>query len=186
MPGGGHTWDLSRSDFVDGSAPATVNPSLWRQAGLNARHGLYEVCDGIYQVRGFDASNATFVRGERGWVVIDPMTTAETAAAGYELVSEHLGHREVTAVIYTHSHVDHYGGILGMVDRDRVDSGEVPVVAPEGFLTEAVAEFVVAAPAMGRRASSCSAAAALGQYGHVDTGLTKGVPPERRPWCLRP
>ena len=174
---GGHTWDLSRSDFVDGPAPATVNPSLWRQAGFNARHGLYEVCDGIYQVRGFDASNATFVRGERGWVVIDPMTTAETAAAGYELVSEHLGHREVTAVIYTHSHVDHYGGILGMVDRDRVDSGEVPVVAPEGFLTEAVAEFVVAAPAMGRRATFMfGLLLPWDEYGHVDTGLTKGVP----------
>ena len=172
-----HSWDLSRSDFVHGPVPETVNPSLWRQAGFNARHGLYEVCDGFYQVRGFDTSNATFIRGKTGWVVIDPLTTAETAAAAYELVTEHLGHRPVSAVIYTHSHLDHYGGILGMVERERVDSGEVPVVAPDGFLAEAVAENVVAAPAMGRRAIyQFGMLLPWNEYGHVDQGLGKGVP----------
>ena len=172
-----HSWDLSRSDFVHGPVPETVNPSLWRQAGFNARHGLYEVCDGFYQVRGFDTSNATFIRGETGWVVIDPLTTAETAAAAYELVTEHLGHRPVSAVIYTHSHLDHYGGILGVVERERVDSGEVPVVAPDGFLAEAVAENVVAAPAMGRRATyQFGMLLPWSEYGHVDQGLGKGVP----------
>ena len=119
------SWDLSRSDFVEGPAPDTVNPALWRQAGFNAQHGLYEVCDGFYQVRGFDTSSATFIRGDEGWVVIDPLTTAETARAAYELVTEHLGARPVTAVIYTHSHLDHYGGILGMVDPARIEAGEV-------------------------------------------------------------
>ena len=112
------SWDLSKSDFVHGSCPDTVNPSLWRQAGFNAQHGLYEVIDGFYQVRGFDTSTATFIRGNKGWVVIDPLTTTETARAAFELVTEHLGSRPVTAVIYTHSHVDHFGGILGIVGQE--------------------------------------------------------------------
>ena len=171
------SWDLSRSDFVEGPAPDTVNPALWRQAGFNAQHGLYEVCDGFYQVRGFDTSSATFIRGDEGWVVIDPLTTAETARAAYELVTEHLGARPVTAVIYTHSHLDHYGGILGMVDPARIEADEVPIVAPEGFLREAVAENVVAAPAMGRRATyQFGMLLPWSEYGHVDQGLGKGVP----------
>ncbi len=170
-------WDLSKSDFVKGPAPDTVNPALWRQAGFNARHGLYEVCDGFYQVRGFDTSSVTFVRGDTGWVVIDPLTTTETARAAYELVTEHLGERQVSAVIYTHSHVDHYGGVLGVVDLDRVESGEVPVVAPEGFMREAVAENVVAQAAMGRRATyQFGMLIPWGVHGHVDQGLGKGVP----------
>ena len=107
-------WDLSRADFINDPLPETVNPSLWRQAGFNAQHGLYEVCDGIWQVRGFDISTVTFIQGDTGWVVIDPLTTSETSSAAYELVTEHLGQRDVTAVIYTHSHLDHYGGILGL------------------------------------------------------------------------
>ena len=87
-------WDLSRSDFVNDPLPETVNPSLWRQAGFNAQHGLYEVCEGIWQVRGFDISTVTFIQGDTGWVVIDPLTTSETSRAAYELVTEHLGHRE--------------------------------------------------------------------------------------------
>jgi alkyl sulfatase BDS1-like metallo-beta-lactamase superfamily hydrolase len=171
------TWDLSASDFVHADCPDTVNPSLWRQAGFNAQHGLYEVLDGFYQVRGFDTSSITFIRGDVGWVVIDPLTTTETAAAAYGLVTEHLGERPVTAVIYTHSHVDHYGGILGVVDRARVEAGEVPVVAPEGFLHEAVAENVVAAPAMGRRATyQFGMLLPIDEQGHVDQGLGKGVP----------
>ena len=171
------TWDLSQSDFVHGPCPDTVNPSLWRQAGFNAQHGLYEVIDGFYQVRGFDTSTATFIRGDEGWVVIDPLTTTETARAAFELVTEHLGERPVTAVIYTHSHVDHFGGILGMVDPARIEAGEVPIVAPDGFLREAVAENLLAGPAMGRRAMyQYGLMLEWSEHGHVDQGLGKGVP----------
>ncbi len=170
-------WDLSRSDFVEGPAPDTVNPALWRQAGFNAQHGLYEICEGFYQVRGFDTSCVTFIRGDRGWVVIDPLTTTETARAAYDLVTEHLGERLVTAVIYTHSHLDHYGGVLGVVDLERVESGEVPIVAPEGFLREAVAENVVAGPAMSRRTTyQFGLLIPWNEHGHVDQGLGKGLP----------
>lgn len=170
-------FDPANWDFVTGDAPATVNSALWRQAKLNGVHGLFEVVDGVYQVRGYDTSCTTFVRGDEGWIVIDPLTTTETAATAKALVDEHLGVRPVNAVLYTHSHVDHYGGILGIVDRSRVDAGDCEVVAPIGFMKAAVAENVAAQAAMGRRA--------LYQYGmtlpwdergHVDQGLGKGVP----------
>ena len=171
------SWDLSKSDFVHGPCPDTVNPSLWRQAGFNAQHGLYEVIDGFYQVRGFDTSTVTFIRGDEGWVVIDPLTTTETARAAFDLVTEQLGERPVTAVIYTHSHVDHFGGILGVVDEERLNSGEVPIVAPEGFVREAVAENLLAGPAMGRRAMyQFGMLLEWSEHGHVDQGLGKGVP----------
>ena len=171
------SWDLSKSNFVKGESPETVNPSLWRQAGLNAQHGLYEICEDFYQVRGFDTSNATFIRGNTGWIVIDPLTTAETAAAAYELVTENLGFSEITAVIYTHSHLDHYGGILGMLERSRIEEENIPIVAPEGFLREAVAENVIAAPVMGRRATyQFGMLLPWNEQGHVDQGLGKGIP----------
>ena len=171
------SWDLSKSNFVKGESPETVNPSLWRQAGLNAQHGLYEICEDFYQVRGFDTSNATFIRGNTGWIVIDPLTTAETAAAAYELVTENLGFSEISAVIYTHSHLDHYGGILGMLERSRIEAETIPIVAPEGFLREAVAENVIAAPVMGRRATyQFGMLLPWSEQGHVDQGLGKGIP----------
>ena len=154
-----------------------MNPSLWRQAGFNAQHGLYEVIDGFYQVRGFDTSTVTFIRGDEGWVVIDPLTTTETARAAFDLVTEQLGERPVTAIIYTHSHVDHFGGILGVIDQEHLDSGEVPIVAPEGFVREAVAENLLAGPAMGRRAMyQFGMLLEWSEHGHVDQGLGKGVP----------
>jgi linear primary-alkylsulfatase len=171
------TWDTDRWGFVDGAAPDTVNPSLWRQAKLNGHHGLYEVADGFYQVRGLDTSCTTFIRGTTGWVVIDPLTTLETGQAAYELVRAHLGDRPVTAVVYTHSHVDHYGGILGMVEPERIERGEVPIVAPEGFLEAAVAENVAAGAVMGRRATyQYGMLLPWDERGHVDQGLGKGVP----------
>ena len=171
------SWDLSKSNFVKGESPETVNPSLWRQAGLNAQHGLYEICEDFYQVRGFDTSNATFIRGNTGWIVIDPLTTAETAAAAYELVTENLGFSEISAVIYTHSHLDHYGGILGMLERSRIEEENILIVAPEGFLREAVAENVIAAPVMGRRATyQFGMLLPWNEQGHVDQGLGKGIP----------
>jgi alkyl sulfatase BDS1-like metallo-beta-lactamase superfamily hydrolase len=170
-------WDTSRWDFVQGDAPDTVNPSLWRQALLNGEHGLFEVIAGFYQVRSLDTSCTTFIRGTDGWVVVDPLTTTETGRVAYDLVREHLEDLPVTAVIYTHSHVDHYGGILGMVDRDRIDAGDVPIVAPEGFLSAAVAENVAAGAAMGRRATyQYGMLLDWDERGHVDQGLGKGVP----------
>ena len=170
-------WDTSRWDFVEGDPPDSVNPSLWRQAKLNGAHGLFEVIDGFYQVRSLDTSCTTFVRGTDGWVVVDPLTTTETGQAAYDLVRKHLEDLPVTAVIYTHTHVDHYGGILGMVDQGRIDAGEVPIVAPEGFLEAAVAENIAAGAAMGRRATyQYGMLLAWDERGHVDQGLGKGVP----------
>ncbi|MGI9600431.1 MAG: alkyl/aryl-sulfatase [Acidimicrobiales bacterium] len=171
------SWDTARWDFVEGDPPDTVNPSLWRQALLNGHHGLFEVIDGFYQVRGLDTSCVTFIRGEVGWVVIDPLTTTETAKAAIELVREHLEDLPVTAVVYTHTHVDHYGGIYGMVEAERIDAGEVPIVAPEGFLHAAVAENVAAGAVMGRRATyQYGMLLPWDERGHVDQGLGKGVP----------
>jgi len=132
---------------MEGDCPPTVNPSLWRQSQLTAIHGLFEVTDGIYQIRGIDLSNMTLVEGDEGVIVIDPLVSAETAAAGIALYREHRGDRKVTAVIYTHSHIDHFGGVLGVVDADTT----VPIVAPEGFLEHAVSENVYAGTAMLRR-----------------------------------
>jgi alkyl sulfatase BDS1-like metallo-beta-lactamase superfamily hydrolase len=140
-------WDMDSWRFLDGSAPDTANPSLWRQAQLTAKHGLYEVTDGIYQVRGFDMSNMTLVESEHGVIVIDPLISQETAAAALALYRRHRGDRAVTAVIYTHAHIDHFGGVLGVVDADT----NVPILAPEHFLQHAVSENVYAGVAMLRR-----------------------------------
>jgi len=147
------SWDMTRYDFIDGEAPDTVHPGLWRQARLNNLHGLYEVTDGIYQVRGYDLSNISFIRGETGWIVIDPLITAESARAALDFINEELGERPVAAVIYTHSHVDHFGGVRGVVDEADVTAGRVRIVAPEGFMHHAISENVLAGNAMSRRAS---------------------------------
>ncbi len=147
-------WDIGKLDFVaDAEAPDTVNPSLWRQAQLLQKHGLYEVVEGVYQVRGYDLSNMSLVRGDKGWVVIDPLVSAETAKAGLDLVREHVEDVPVTAVIFTHSHIDHYGGVHGVVTDEQLQSGSVPIYAPEGFLAEAVSENVMAGNVMSRRAA---------------------------------
>ena len=153
------------------SRPA-CNPSLWRQGNLVAMHGLYEVVEGIYQVRGLDLSNVTFVEGERGVIVIDPLISVETAAAALGLYREHRGDRPVTAVIYTHSHVDHFGGVKGVTTQDDVDAGRCAVLAPAGFLAEAVAENVYAGTAMSRRAGYMyGAALPKGPGAQVGAGL---------------
>ncbi|MBJ7461428.1 MAG: MBL fold metallo-hydrolase [Ilumatobacteraceae bacterium] len=172
-------YDISRYEFIaQGSpSPSTVNPSLWRQAQLNVIHGLFEVAPNVWQVRGYDLSNITFIAGDTGWVVIDPLTNENTARISLELANQHLGARPVTAVIYTHSHVDHFGGVLGVTTQAEVDAGKCRVIAPEGFLHETVSENVIAGPAMARRSgyqfgSQLPAAAT----GHVDSGLGKSVP----------
>jgi alkyl sulfatase BDS1-like metallo-beta-lactamase superfamily hydrolase len=167
-------WDNRAYVFVNGAAPASVNPSLWRQAQLNAAHGLYEVTDGVYQVRGYDISNMTLIRGETGWIVVDPLTSKETAAAALALARRHLGGAPVVAIILTHSHVDHFGGIDGVLPADEAGRRAVRIVAPKGFLEEATSENVLAGIAMGRRASFMyGMPLERTPRGHVDTGLGK-------------
>ncbi len=147
-------WDNDAYSFLDGPAPTSVHPSLWRQSTLAAKQGLYEVVPGIYQVRGFDLSNITFVEGDTGIIVIDPLVSTEVAAAALTLYRAHRdADRPVVAVIYTHSHVDHFGGVLGVTSQDDVDAGKVKVLAPQGFTEHAVQENVYAGPAMTRRAT---------------------------------
>jgi alkyl sulfatase BDS1-like metallo-beta-lactamase superfamily hydrolase len=145
-------WNLAAYDFLTGQPPATVNPSLWRQAQLLSKHGLFQVSDRVYQVRGFDISNITFVRGDTGWIVIDPLTMKETAKAALDLVNDKLGKLPVKAVVYTHSHSDHFGGVRGVVDEADVKAGRVAIVAPKGFMEEVAAENILAGNAMSRRA----------------------------------
>ena len=140
-------WELESLAFLAGDGSENVPESLWRQSALTARHGLYEVTEGIYQVRGFDLSNMTLVEGDRGVIVIDPLISAETAAAALALYRSHRGERAVTAIVYTHAHVDHFGGVLGVAEPDA----GIPVVAPEHFLDNAVSENVYAGTAMFRR-----------------------------------
>jgi alkyl sulfatase BDS1-like metallo-beta-lactamase superfamily hydrolase len=146
-------WDNDAYAFLNGEAPTSVHPSLWRQSTLAAKQGLYEVVPGIYQVRGFDLSNITFVEGDTGIIVIDPLVSTEVAAAALELYRTHRGQRPIVAVIYTHSHVDHFGGVLGVTSQADVDAGRVTVLAPAGFIDHAVQENVYAGPAMTRRAT---------------------------------
>ncbi|HVN01433.1 MAG TPA: alkyl sulfatase dimerization domain-containing protein [Caulobacteraceae bacterium] len=172
----GVAWDLAPYAFEnETAAPPTVNPSLWRQARLNLNHGLFKVTERVYQVRGFDISNITFIEGDSGFVVIDPLTTAEPAAAALALMRKHRGDKPVTAVIYTHSHVDHYGGVLGVLSEDDI-AGGARIIAPEGFLIEAVSENVLLGNVMNRRATYMyGALLPRGTRGHVDAGLGKAV-----------
>jgi alkyl sulfatase BDS1-like metallo-beta-lactamase superfamily hydrolase len=167
-------WDNESYGFLAGPAPATVNPSLWRQSTLNAIDGLFEVVPGIYQARGMDLSNITFVEGDTGILVIDPLISAETAAAALALYRAHRGDRPVVGVVYTHSHVDHFGGVKGVTSQADVDAGRCPVIAPEGFLEHAIAENVYAGTAMARRAGYMyGAVLARGPEGQVGAGLAQ-------------
>ena len=166
-------WDNDSYSFLDGPAPTSVHPSLWRQSTLAAKQGLYEVVPGIYQVRGLDLSNITFVEGDTGIIVIDPLVSTEVAAAALDLYRSHRGaDRPVVAVIYTHSHVDHFGGVLGVTSQADVDAGKVAVLAPEHFTEHAVQENVYAGPAMTRRATYMyGSLLARGPQGQVGCGL---------------
>ena len=169
--------DIGRYDFLKGDAPDTVHPNLWRHAKLNVNHGLFEVTEGVWQVRGYDISNITFIKSNTGWIVVDPLTVEATARASYELITKHLGHRPVVAVIYTHSHGDHFGGVLGVTSQAEVDAGKCQVIAPVGFLHEVVGENVIAGPAMGRRALyQFGPLLPPGPRGHVDCGLGNSIP----------
>lgn len=173
---GGLAWTQREHDFLDGSRPDTVNPSLWRMARLNRIHGLFRVTDRIYQVRGFCLANVTFVEGDSGLIVIDPLTFVEHAQAALALYSAHRGKRPVRAVIYTHSHRDHYGGVRGVVSPDEVREKGIAVVAPDGFTEEAFSESMLAGVPMRRRSVyQFGTALPAGPRAHVDSGLGKAV-----------
>ncbi|WP_413294478.1 alkyl/aryl-sulfatase [Bdellovibrio sp. HCB185ZH] len=160
-------YNLNAFNFVkDTEAPDTANPSLWRQSQLTRMHGLYKVTEKIYQIRGFDLSNMTLIEGKSGWIVIDPLISAETAAAGLKLANDKLGKRPVKAVIYTHSHIDHFGGVLGVTSESDIKAKKTQIIAPEGFMEEATSENLYAGNAMGRRA--------IYMYGRVMTNSAIG------------
>ncbi len=170
-----------RYAFLAGDAPPTVNPSLWRLAQLNAIHGLFKVVDGLYQVRGFSLANMTIVEGRSGLIVVDPLSTVGAAKAALELYFEHRPVKPVVAVIYTHSHSDHYGGAKGVASEADVAAGRVAVIAPAGFFEASVSESIIAGNAMGRRAQyQFGAPLPRDAQGNVDAGLGKidsrGVP----------
>lgn len=168
--------DFDAFRFVEGKAPATVNPSLWRHAMLNAQIGLFKVTDGIYQLRGFDIANMTLIEGQTGWIVVDPLTSKETAAAALAFARAQLGDKPVTAIIFTHDHADHFGGVLGITSVAEVAERKIPVVAPVGFMEEATSENVLAGPAMSRRSMyQFGKNLTPGATGMVDTGLGKNV-----------
>lgn len=168
-------WTLDPYKFLEGAeAPATVNPSLWRQAQLNMTNGLFKVTDRIYQIRGFDLSVMSIIEGDTGIIIVDPLTSTETAKAGLDLYYQHRPKKPVVAVMYTHSHIDHYGGVRGVISEEDVNSGKVKILAPEGFLEEAVSENVYAGNAMSRRALYMyGALLPRGVNGQVDGGLGK-------------
>ena len=170
--GGRAAFDLSIYGFLDGAAPDTANPSLWRQAQILTKHGLFKVADRIFQVRGFDVSTVSFIDAGAGWIVVDPLTTVEVARAALDLIGEHVARKPVLAVIYSHSHVDHYGGVGGVTTAADAAAGKVKVIAPEGFLEHAVSENIIVGPAMLRRARfQFGHTLACGPHGEMTSGL---------------
>lgn len=168
-------WNHDAFKFIEGvAAPDSVNPSLWRQAQLNHQAGLFKVTDGIYQIRAFDLANLSIIEGDKGWIVVDPLTSKETAAAAIDFARQHLGEKPITAILFTHSHIDHFGGVDGVL---QYAANDVRLIAPVGFMEEATSENVMAGVPMQRRAGYM-----YGRYlprsarGHVDTGLGKEPP----------
>lgn len=175
---GNIVWDLNKYDFLlSGEEFDSIHPSLQRQATLNMNFGLFEVVpDFLYQVRGFDLANMTLVKGDTGWIIFDVLLTSETAAAAFALATEHLGELPVKAVVYSHSHIDHFGGVRGVVSEEEVASGEVQIIAPSGFMEEAIAENVYAGNAMSRRAGfQYGRVMPSSPFGQVDSAIGKGL-----------
>lgn len=168
-------WTLKDYAFLNKEeVPATVNPSLWRQSRLNMENGLFKVTDRIYQIRGFDLSNMTIIEGKTGLILIDPLVSPETAKAGLDLYYEKISKKPVVAVIHTHSHIDHYGGVKGVINEADAKAGKVKVIAPQGFFEAAISENVYAGTAMGRRALfHTGAILPKNERGQVDDGLGK-------------
>ena len=175
-PGDKPVWGMKQYDFLAGnvSAPDTVNPALWRHARRNAIHGLFKISGGIYQVRGYDVSHITFIEGKSGYIVVDPLVSVETARAALDLFYRYLPRRPVTAVIYTHSHVDHWGGVKGVVSEEDVKAGKVRILAPEGMTKEVISENLMAGNAMKRRAMYMfGSLLPKNPQGQVDAGIGK-------------
>jgi alkyl sulfatase BDS1-like metallo-beta-lactamase superfamily hydrolase len=170
-------WSLEAYGFLsDEEAPPTVDPSLWRQSRLNMNHGLFEVVPGVYQVRGLDIANMTLIEGDSGVIVVDTLTSIEGARAAMELYFEHRGRRPVAAVIFTHTHTDHWGGARGVIDDEMLASGRIPIIAPDLFMEHAVSENIIAGPAMLRRAQyQFGPFLKKGPRGQVDCGLGKSM-----------
>jgi len=167
---------MDRFQFANADAPTTVNPSLWRQAQLNSKHGLYQVAERIYQVRGFDITNLSIIVGDTGYIIVDPLLTAETATAAMAFARQHLADKPVVAVIYSHSHADHFGGVKGIVSQQDVDDGKVRVFASNGFMKYATSENILAGNVMARRASYMfGSLLPKDEKGIVDAGLGKAV-----------
>ncbi len=172
---GGVAWDLGRYDFLlQGRDFDSIHPSLQRQAILNMSFGLYEVTPGIYQVRGYDLAVISFIKGKTGWIIIDPLTVKETSRAALKFVNEKLGPRPVVAVIISHSHADHFGGIRGVVSDADLKAGKVQILAPKGFMREAISENLYAGNAMMRRkVYTYGDALPANPFGHVDMAIGK-------------
>jgi len=174
---GNVVWELGNYQFLlDNNKIDTVNPSLLRQAKLNMAYGLYQVTERIYQVRGYDLANITFIKGDSGWIIFDPLLTPATSKAALALVTQELGKFPVKAVVYSHAHADHFGGVRGIVSQAQVDSGEVQIIAPRGFMEYAIKENVLAGNAMARRATyQYGNALPKGAKGQVDAAIGKGL-----------
>lgn len=178
MADAGHVaWDIGRYDFLlQGKDFQSIHPSLQRMAILNMNYGLYEVIPGIYQIRGFDLANITFIKGKTGWIIFDPLTTQETARAALAFINEKLGARPVTGVVYSHSHADHFGGVRGVANDDDVNSGKTKIIAPIGFMDHAITENIYAGNAMNRRLFyQYGVLLKTDPHGHVDQSIGKNV-----------
>ena len=165
-------WETGQFDFIKDAAPDTVNPSLWRQGKLNSIHGLFKVTEGIYQLRGYDLAVMTLIAGKSGWIIVDPLTTAAPAKTGLALANATLGQRPVKAIIFTHSHGDHFGGVSGVASAEDLKDGKVQIIAPHSFLSESIGENVLAGTTMNRRVQfQFGSNLPVGTAGHVGTGL---------------
>ena len=177
---GENVWDMDAYKFIeyngiDGEAPSSVNPSLWRQASLNNIHGLFKVKEGIYQLRGFDLANMTLIEGNKGWIVVDPLTAKETAKMAFDFAQKHLGQKPISAILFTHSHIDHFGGALGLVTAEQAKQQGIRIIAPEGFMEEATSENIIAGTAMSRRSMFMyGKRLSRTERGHIGSGLGKG------------
>ncbi len=170
------SWNQTEYDFIKGDAPNSVNPSLWRQAKLNAIHGLFKVTDGIYQLRGYDISNMTVIEGNTGWILVDPGASKESTSRGLAFARKHLGDKPVTGIIFTHSHLDHFGGALGVITPEEIKKNNVQIIASEGFMAESTSENILAGPTMARRGSwMFGRNLPRSERGHVDSGIGKAL-----------
>ena len=168
-------WDNQAYQFIKNKAPDTVNPSLWRQEKLNNISGLFKVTDRIYQVRGFDFANMTIIEGDSGWIIVDPLTAKESAQAALKFAQQHLGIKPIKAIILTHAHIDHFGGVLGITDQETIKAQNIRVIAPQGFMEAATSENIIAGVAMARRSAYMYGKnLSRNALGNVGSGLGKG------------